>query len=61
MIMLFSFFLMIDLSFLILAVIAQIFIPTAELVMPTGTLTDEVNAENEAHPLEEENKIKCSK
>ena len=60
--MLFPFFLMIDLSFLILAVITQIFVPTAELVMPTGTLTNEANAGNEEHPLEAEKKIrKCSK
>ena len=34
-----------DLYFLISAVIAQIFIPDAELVMPTGTHTLEANAE----------------
>ena len=41
----FLFFLMIGLYFLILAVIAQSFIPTGELVMPTGTQNNEANAE----------------
>ena len=41
------FFLMIDLYFLIPAVNAQIFNPTAELVMPTGMPTNETNAEIE--------------
>ena len=39
------FFLTIDLYFLIQAVIAQIFIPTAKLVMPTGMPTKETKAE----------------
>ena len=40
--------------------IAQIFIPTAELVMPIGTATNETNAEIETQPLTAETKIrKC--
>ena len=41
----FFFFFIIDLYFLIPTVIAQMFIPTAELVIPTGTQTNEANAE----------------
>ena len=36
---------MIDLHVLISAVIAQIFVPTTELVIPIGTQTNEANAE----------------
>ena len=43
----FFFFFIIVLYFLIPSVIAQIFIPTAELVIPTGTQTNEANAEIE--------------
>ena len=39
----FLLFLIIDLYFLIPAAIAQIFIPTTGLVIPTGTLTKEAN------------------
>ena len=40
--------------------IAQIFIPAAELVIPTGTQTNEVNAEIETKPVTVEIKIsKC--
>ena len=42
---------MIDLYFLIPAVIAQIFNPTAELVIPKGTPTTESNAEIETQPF----------
>ena len=42
---------MIDLYFLIPTVTAQIFIPTAELVMPTGIQTNEANAEIETQPV----------
>ena len=49
--MLFLFFLIIDLYFLILAVIAQIFNPITELVIPMGTPTKEVNAQMETHPV----------
>ena len=41
------FFFIIDLYFLIPAVIAQIFIPTAELVTTTRTPTNDANAEIE--------------
>ena len=41
------FFLIIELYFLIHTVIAQIFIPTAELVIHSGTQTNEANAEIE--------------
>ena len=47
----FLFFLIIDLYFLIPAVITQIFIPIAELVIPIGILTKEAEAEIEAHPV----------
>ena len=42
---LFFFFFIIDLYFLISAVIAQIFIPTIELVIPKRTQTNEPNAQ----------------
>ena len=55
----FLFFLIIDLYFLIPAVIAQIFNPTAELVIPIGT--KEAKAEMETHPVIVEAKIrKCA-
>ena len=41
----FFFFLITESYFLIPAVIAQVFIPTAELVITTGAATNEVNAE----------------
>ena len=47
----FVFFLIIYLYFLILAVIAQIFNPIAELVIPIGTTTKEAKAEMEKHPV----------
>ena len=57
----FFFFFIIDLYFLIPAVIALIFIPTAELVIPTGTQTNKANAETETQPVTIETKIKkCS-
>ena len=53
---------MIDLHFIILAVNAQIFNPTAELAIPTGTPTNEANAAIETQQLTAEMKIrKCSK
>ena len=53
---------MIDLYFLIPEVIAKIFNPTAELVIPTGIPTNEANGEIETQPLTVEIKItKCSK
>ena len=46
---------------MISAVIVQMFIPTAELVMPTRTQTNEVNAEIEAQPVTVQTKINtCS-
>ena len=57
----FFFFLIIDLYFLIPEVIAQIFNPTAELVITTGIATNKVNAETETQPVLVEAKIsKCS-
>ena len=44
------FFLIIDLYFLIHAVITQIFNPIAELVIPIGISTKEAKAETETHP-----------
>ena len=55
--MLFFFFFIIDLYVLIPAVIVQIFIPTTELVIPTGTQTTEANAEIETQPVSIETKI----
>ena len=45
----FLFFLMIDLYFLIPVFIAQIFNPAAELVIPTGTPTNEAKTEIKKH------------
>ena len=45
------FFLIIDLYFLILAVIAQIFDPIAELVNPIGTASKGTNAEIETRSV----------
>ena len=57
----FFLFLILDIYFLILAVIAQIFNPTAELVMPTGIPTKEGKVEMETHPVIVETKInQCS-
>ena len=58
--MLFFFFVMIDLYFLIPVVIAQNFNHTAELVMATGTPTNEANAKTEIEPLTAEMKIRQS-
>ena len=58
----FLFFFIIDLYFLIPAVIAKIFNPIAELVMRTGTPINESNAEMETQLLIVDIKIrKCSK
>ena len=43
--------------FLVPAVIAQVFIPTAELVIPTGTQTNEANVEIETQLVTAETKI----
>ena len=54
------FFLIIDLRFLIPAVITQIFNPGVELVIPIGIPTKEVKAEIETHTVTMEIKIsKC--
>ena len=46
-----SLFSIIDLYILIPAVIEQIFIPTAEFAIPTGTPTNEANVEIKTQPL----------
>ena len=57
----FFFFLIIDLYFLVPAVIEQFFNPIAELVVPTETPTKEGEAEMETHQVIVELKIrKCS-
>ena len=48
---LFFFFLIINLYFLFPAVIAQIFNPIAELVIPTGIPIKEENVKIETHPV----------
>ena len=53
----FSFFLIIDLYFLIPAVTIQIFNPTAELVIPTRITTKEAKAEMKIHAVTVETKI----
>ena len=47
----FLFFLIIDLYFLILAIITQIFHAVAELIIPIGIPTKEAKAEMETHPV----------
>ena len=47
----FVFFIIIDLYFLIPAVIAQTFIPIAELVIPIGLPIKEAKAEIEIYPV----------
>ena len=47
---------MIDLYFSINAVIAQIFNPIAELLISTGTVTNEAEAEIQTHSLTTETK-----
>ena len=43
------------------AVIVHIFIPTAEFTVPTGTQTNEANAENQTQPVYVGTKLsKCS-
>ena len=53
----FFFFLIVDLNVWIPAGIAQFFIPTAELVIPTGTQTNEADAEIETQPEIVDSKI----
>ena len=54
------FFLMTDLYFIIPEVIAQIFNPTEELLIPIEMRTNEGNAEIETQPLTAETKIRES-
>ena len=50
-----------DLYILIPVIIAQMFVPAAELVIPTRTQTNEANAEIETQPVTVEARIsKCS-
>ena len=49
--MLFFFFLIIELYFLIPAVITQLFNPIAEFIIRIGIPTEEANAKMEMHPL----------
>ena len=59
--MLFLLSFIIDLYILIPAVMAQMFIPTTELVIPIGTQTNEDDAEIETQPITVETKLsKCS-
>ena len=58
MIMLFSFLFIIGLYFLIPALIAQIFIPLAELAMPIWVSTNEGNLDIETQPLTAETKTR---
>ena len=51
------FFLIINLHFLIPAVITQIFIVAAEFAIPTGTLIKEAKAEIESHVVTVEARI----
>ena len=54
-------FIFIDLYFLILAIIAQVFNPVTELVIPIGISTKEAEAEMETRPVVVKAKIrKCS-
>ena len=55
--MLLFYFLIMGFYFLIAAVIAQIFSPIAELVIPNGITTKEAKAEMETHPVIAEPKI----
>ena len=54
---LFLSFLIIDLNFLIIAVVARVFIPTVKLAIPAGITTEEAKGEMEIHPATVEAKI----
>ena len=54
----FFFFLIIDLCFVILAVIAQNFNPVAELIIPIGIPTKEAKTQMETNPVIAEPKIR---
>ena len=56
--MVFFFFLIIDLYFLIPAVIAEIFNPITELLIPIGIPTKEAKEEMETNPIIVEAKIR---
>ena len=58
--MLFFLFLIIDLYFLILAVVTQIFNPTAEFTIPVGIPTIEAKAEIETYPVIVETIAQCN-
>ena len=53
----FFFFFIIDLNFLIPAIMAQMFHPTAELVIPILISSNEANAETETQPVTVEERI----
>ena len=53
----FSFFLIIDLYFLIPAVITQMFNPIAEFTLPTGISNKDAKAEMVTYPVTVETKI----
>ena len=48
---------LIELYFLIIAIIAQVFNPTAEIAIPTGIPIKEAKAEMETHPVTVKAKI----
>ena len=56
----FFFFLIIDIYFLILAAIAQIFNATTELAIRTGAQADEANTKIETQPVPADTKISKS-
>ena len=56
----YPFFSMVDYYFVVPAVIAQIFNPSAELVIPIGTLTNEANTKIVIQPATAETKIRKS-
>ena len=59
--MLFFFFLVIDLYFLVLAIIAQIFNPIVELFIPLEISTKEAKAEMKIHTVTAKTELrKCS-
>ena len=53
-----SFFMLIDLYVWIFPAITQVVMPTAEIVMPRGTPSNEGNAEIKTQPLRTEMKIR---
>ena len=60
--MLLLLFFIIDLYFLIPVEITQMFIPSAELIIRTGTKTNEANAQIKTEPVTVKSKtIKCTR